>query len=123
MTQIDSRRRRRALPLLVVGATTAALVATMAPASGQGVLDGVAPYEEYGFQGEGHARVDHADNREGTVAPTQEQLQAAEALGATAARFNAFGTPKVLMNHQGSLSAPREGAAADIARDFVRDNA
>jgi hypothetical protein len=116
-------RRRRAMPLLVVGAATIGLIATSAPASGQGPFDDAAPYDAYGFQGEGEARVQNADARAGVVAPSREQLAAAASLGATAARFNAYGTPKVLMNHAGVLAGPSEGAPADVARDFVRDNA
>jgi hypothetical protein len=112
----------RRAPLLAVGAAMVGLVATSLPASGQ---QSPAPplWEDYGFQGEGHARVDNADRRVGRVAPTQAQLAAADRLGATAARFNEFGSPHVLINREGTLSAPRQGAAADIARDFVRDNA
>ncbi len=103
----------------------AGLFATSLPASGQTAnqFEGLPAWEEYGFQGEGEARVQNVDRRAGRLEPTEAQLAAVEGLGATGARFNAFGTPHVLINHQGTLSAPREGAAADVARDFVRDNA
>jgi hypothetical protein len=125
MTQNNPRHRRRGLITLATGAAMLGLVATSVPASGQAAdpLAGVPDFEEYGFQGEGEARVQNGDFRTGTLAPTAEQVKAAEALGATAARFNHFGTPQVLMNHTGALAGPREGAAADIARSFVRDNA
>jgi extracellular elastinolytic metalloproteinase len=114
---------RRRTPLLAVGAAIAGLVATSLPAAGQSATFEGPLWEEYGFQGEGEARVQNSDARKGNIAPTAEQLTAARDLGATAARFNAFGTPHVLMNHTGTLAGPREGAAVDIARDFVRDNA
>jgi extracellular elastinolytic metalloproteinase len=125
MTQHNPTRLRRGAPLLAVGAAMAGLVATSLPAAGQTTdpFAGLPAWDEYGFQGEGEARIQNADARQGTVEPTAEQVRAAEALGATAARFNQFGTPKVLMNHTGVLAGPREGAAADIARAFVRDNA
>jgi extracellular elastinolytic metalloproteinase len=116
---------RRRTPLLAVGAAMAGLVATSLPAAGQSAdpLAGLPQFDDYGFQGEGEARIQNADTRRGVVAPTAEQLSAAQALGASAARFNAFGTPHVLMNHTGALAGPREGAPVDIARSFVRDNA
>ncbi len=100
-----------------------ALVAT--PLTSAGAVGDQQPqpsFEDYGFQGEGHARVQNLDARDGTVAPTSQQRSIARALGAKV-RFNAFGTPHVLINHQGALTGPRSGEAVDVARSFVRDNA
>jgi hypothetical protein len=98
------------------------MTATVLPAAGQSPaepdLDGVS----FSFQGEDGDGLATVDAREGSVAPTAAQEAAAEALGATAARWNQFGTPKVLFNQDGYLSAPRSGDAADVARDFVLDH-
>ncbi|MPZ88775.1 MAG: hypothetical protein GEU81_12015, partial [Nitriliruptorales bacterium] len=37
-------------------------------------------------------------------------------------RWNAFGTPHIMVNHGGYLSGPRDGDAVDVARAFVRDH-
>jgi hypothetical protein len=88
----------------------AGLVATSLPASGQTpeLLDGPA-WEEYGFQGEGEAREQNVDARLGIVKPTSRPAPGSAALGASAARFNRFGSPQVLLNHTGVLAGPREG--------------
>ena len=83
-----------------------------------------APVDDPGFwlQGEDPDRVGDLDAREGTVAPTAAQQDLATRLGATAVRWNAFGTPHMLVNHGGYLSGPADGPAVDVARAFVRDN-
>jgi extracellular elastinolytic metalloproteinase len=118
-----SRGRRRRSPLLLAGAAVAGLVATALPAVGSSPPGDGVLWSDYGFQGEGHARVQDLDVRGGSVAPSAEQLRQAQALGATSIRWNAFGTPHVMVNHDGYLSAPRAGEAVDVARAFVRDNA
>ncbi|HEU5455801.1 MAG TPA: hypothetical protein VFU85_08965, partial [Nocardioides sp.] len=113
---------RRRISLL--GATSLGLVmaAAVLPAAGQAPSapdpDGVS----FSFQGESGERVASDDAREGSVAPTAAQEAAAEAIGATAARWNRFGTPHVLFNQDGYLSGPRAGDAADVARGFVLDH-
>lgn len=82
-----------------------------------------APVAEYGFQGEGEARVQDVDRRTGTVSPSPVAQDIAERLGATDPRWNRFGTPHVLFNRNGVLAAPRQGAAAEVARAFLRENA
>jgi extracellular elastinolytic metalloproteinase len=120
-SQLGKTQRRR---LSLLGATALGLLmtATVLPAAGQSPaepdLDGVS----FSFQGEDGDGLATVDAREGSVAPTAAQEAAAEALGATAARWNQFGTPKVLFNQDGYLSAPRSGDAADVARDFVLDH-
>jgi extracellular elastinolytic metalloproteinase len=118
-----ARTRRRRSPALLAGAAVAGLVATALPAVGSSPPSAGVLWEDYGFQGEGHARVQDVDARAGRVAPSADQVRRAQELGATSTRWNAFGTPHVMVNHDGYLSAPREGAAADVARGFVRDNA
>jgi extracellular elastinolytic metalloproteinase len=115
-------RRLRRSPMLFAGAAVAALVATALPAVSSTPAAGV-QWSDYGFQGEGHARVDDVDTRSGRVAPTAGQQAAADRLGATGARWNAFGTPHVLINHDGYLSGPHAGEPADVARAFIRENA
>ncbi|MGH3458145.1 M36 family metallopeptidase [Aeromicrobium sp.] len=114
--------RRRGLSLLGTAALGLLMVATMLPADGQAPsepdLDGTA----FSFQGEEGDGPTIVDARQGSLAPTAAQKAAAEALGATATRWNQFGTPHVLMNQDGYLSAPRAGDAADVARGFVLDH-
>jgi extracellular elastinolytic metalloproteinase len=110
--------RRPLIALVAAGALAAGLTAgpsaTAAP-----TVDPLG----YGFQGEGGLDAETADLRAGLVAPTAAQRAAVEALGARAT-WNAFGTPKVLTRDDaGYLSAPADGAPADVARRFVRDNA
>jgi extracellular elastinolytic metalloproteinase len=112
----------RRSPLLAAGAAITALVATALPAASSAPSRDV-QWSDYGFQGEGHARVQDVDHRAGRVEVSAGQRAAAERLGATNPRWNAFGTPHVLVNHDGYLSAPRAGAPADVARAFVRENA
>jgi extracellular elastinolytic metalloproteinase len=112
------RARRRRLLAIPVGVL---LVALAVPASG--APEQVPGFDEYGFQGEGEARVRDVDAREGRVLPSRAQEERARALGATAVSWNDFGTPHVLTRHGGYLSGPREGSAVDVARAFVRDNA
>ena len=115
-----SRARRAA----AFGAPALALLlaATLSPATGQ--LSAAAPNldgAEFSFQGEGREH-DTQDFREGSVEATSAQRSAAEALGADTARWNDFGTPRVLFNTDGYLSGPRSGTPADAARGFVADN-
>ncbi len=116
-------RHRRRLALVGIPALGLALGAAMVPAVGE---EPAAPDPDsftWSFQGEGAERVDTADFREGTVAPTSAQRSAAAALGATTVRWNQFGTPKVLLNTKGYLSGTRSGKAATVARAFVADHA
>ncbi len=119
--QLGNTQRRR-LSLLGASVLGLLMAATVLPASGQAPsepdLDGIS----FSFQGEDGSRVDSADAREGSLAPTAAQEAAADALGATAVRWNRFGTPHVLMNRDGYLSGPRAGDAADVARGFVLDH-
>ena len=112
---------RHRSPALLAGAAVMALIAVAAPATGQPAA-GPSPLD-YGFQGEGEARVHDVDRRTGVVAPSQAALDLAADLGATAPRWNEFGTPHVLFNQLGALTGPRGGAAADVARAFLRENA
>jgi len=117
-----SRSRLLAAPLGVL------LVALAVPAFGQGTAPdnpfaGLPAFDEYGFQGEGEARLHDVDRRLGAVQPTAAQRGLADALGATVARWNDYGTPHVLARHGGYLSGPRAGSAVDVARAFVRENA
>ncbi len=122
MRALLGRTLRRRLSLL--GATSLGLVmaAAVLPAAGQAPsapdLDGVS----FSFQGEDADGLATVDTREGSVAPTAAQEASAQALGATAARWNEFGTPQVLLNQDGYLSGPRSGDAADVARGFVLDH-
>ncbi len=118
---------RRPALTAVVATVTALLVGLPAGGQPQVPVDPetaqTPPFEAYGFQGEGFARVRNVDRREGRLAPTAAQKAVAADLGATAVRWNAFGTPHVLINHNGYLSPPRAGEAVDVARGFVRDHA
>jgi len=117
-----SRGSRRRLLVLPVGLL---MVGLALPAVGQdpNPFAGLPAYDEYGFQGEGEARLRDVDARDGVVPPSAEAVALAERLGADDARWNDFGTPHVLFNRDGALAGPREGAAADVARAFVRTNA
>jgi hypothetical protein len=98
------------------------MVAVGLPAAGE---EPAAPDLEgitFSFQGEGDERVENLDAREGALQPSAAQRAVAEQLGADATRWNRFGTPHVLFNRDGYLSAPRSGAAVDVARGFVLDN-
>jgi extracellular elastinolytic metalloproteinase len=108
--------------MIFAGAAIAGLVATALPAVSSTPSAGV-QWSDYGFQGEGHARVDDVDHRSGRVAATAAQQAAAQRLGADGPRWNAFGSPHVLVNHEGYLSDARAGDPADVARAFVRENA
>ncbi len=110
---ILERKRLLLLVVLAVGA----LIASMVPAIGQPT----AQPSGFSFQGEGD-KVASRDARDGRVQPTAAQRSAAEALGATQARWNDFGTPHLLLNQKGYLSSPRAGKAAEVARAFVADN-
>ena len=97
-----------------------AVAATLAPASGRGARRCPSPAAfDFVLPGGGRRRVDSADFREGAVSPTAAQRAAARSLGATTARWNAFGTPRVLLNHRGYLSAPPRARPTDVARGFV----
>ncbi len=107
------------LGLLVLLVTFGLVLATL-PASGGPERE---PSGSWSFQGEGPETVEDLDAREGVVAPTARQLDIAADLGASAVRWNDFGTPHVMVNHGGYLSGARGGEADDVARDFVRANA
>jgi extracellular elastinolytic metalloproteinase len=119
--QLGNTRRRR-LSLLGASVLGLLMAASVLPASGQAPsepdLDGVT----FSFQGEDAEGLATVDAREGSVAPSAAQEAAAESLGATTARWNQFGTPKVLFNQKGYLSDPRAGDATDVARSFVLDH-
>ena len=119
MSPSRSTNRRR-WPAVAAGAAVIALIAAAAPATGAPTFPS---FEEYGFQGEGEARIRDIDARQGRIAPTAAQQATAERLGALSVTWNPYGTPHVMVNHEGYLSAPREGSAVDVARAFVRDNA
>ncbi len=116
------KNRRRRLSLLGASALGLLMAASVLPASGQAPsepdLDGVT----FAFQGEDATGLPTTDTREGSAAPTAGQEAAARSLGATAVRWNQFGTPKVLFNQNGYLSGRSTGEAADVARSFVLDN-
>ena len=122
MRALLGKNRRRRLSLLGASALGLLMAATVLPASGQSPsepdLDGVS----FSFQGEDADGLATVDARQGSLAPTAAQEAAAESLGATAPRWNRFGTPHVLFNRDGYLSGPRSGAAADVARGFVLDH-
>src|SRR5687767_3696356 len=105
------RPTRRRLAAAGVPAVGLALVATLVPASGEEPARPDPASFSWSFQGEGDERVETADLREGTVAPSAAQEEAARAIGATTVRWNQFGTPRVLLNDRGYLSAPAEGQA------------
>jgi extracellular elastinolytic metalloproteinase len=68
-----------------------------------------------------HAKSDF-DARTGTVAPTAAQLAAVEALGADA-RWNRFGTPSSLIDHDGFLATGLAAPSAEAAaRDWLASN-
>jgi extracellular elastinolytic metalloproteinase len=112
--------RRRRLTLAVSATLCTLLAVAVLPAATGGPAAETEP-PGFSFQGEGD-RVPDLDARAGRVAPTAAQRSAAEALGATVARWNDFGTPHVLVNHGGYLSEPRDGEAVDVARAFVREH-
>ena len=121
-----SRRPSRALRSRLLALPLGALMVGFAlPAVGQETdpFAGAPAWDEYGFQGEGEARLPDLDARAGVVAATASQTSLAAGLGATAVRWNAFGTPHVLTRHGGYLTGPRAGEAADVARAFVREHA
>ncbi|MQA60653.1 MAG: peptidase M36 [Actinophytocola sp.] len=115
------KRPRGSVISLLVPLFLTVLLAASVPASGQ---PAASTGDEQGFsiQGEGPDRVPDLDAREGKLTPTAEQTARAPELGATAVRWNAFGTPHLLLKHGGYLSGPADGAAVDVARAFVRDN-
>ena len=108
----------RALVLLAL--VLPGLLLAMLPASGEPAIPRDA--KEFSFQGEAEDRIGDLDARSGSVAPTAEQKSIAAGLGATAVRWNRFGTPHVLVNHDGYLSGQRDGEAVDVARHFVRSH-
>ena len=117
--------RRLLLPVVALSIVVSGLSAN---AVGPLDADAVAPVTsplahsaERGFLGADHQHQD-LDARPGRLAPTAEQLARVGELAATA-RWNEFGTPKVLIRYDGALSGAREGAAVDVARSWVRDNA
>jgi len=118
-TSVRSARVSRTRLAVLGGILAVVLAAPLASASATGA--GPA-WEDYGFQGEGEARVRDVDVRDGRVAPSAAQQAAVAGLDARA-RWNAFGTPHVLVRHGGYLSGPRDGDAADVARAFVAANA
>ncbi len=109
---------RGTVPLLVLAVVTA-FTATSMTALGQ--ASETPPPAEFSFQGES-GRIPHLDARTGVIDPTARQRDIAADLGATAVRWNDFGTPHVLTKHGGYLTGPAEGSAVDVARAFVRDN-
>lgn len=120
-------RRPRGARLGLFATIVAAMVASVLPLTAASAQSGVSPtgefrFLDYGIQGEGDARIGNVDRRLGTIAPTASQIAATEALGATRATWNDFGTPHVLINHQGYLTGPAAGAAVDVARGFVTQN-
>ena len=62
------------------------------------------------------------DARQGSVAPTPQQVAAADALGATRVAWNRFGTPHSLINHGGYLATGLPAAPVRAARTFISDN-
>ncbi|HEU5456392.1 MAG TPA: hypothetical protein VFU85_11975, partial [Nocardioides sp.] len=115
-THLGTLGRRRAA--LLVSLALGTMLAGVVPAVGQPTPT----TPGFSFQGEGDQRVESRDARTGRVDPTAAQRAAADALGATVARWNEFGTPRVLFNTDGYLSAPRGGSAVEAARGFVSDN-
>ncbi len=109
------RRRRSAL---LVSLALGAMLAGVLPAVGQPQT----PSPGFSFQGEGGDRVPSKDARTGRVQPTAAQRATADGLGATVARWNEFGTPRVLFNADGYLSPARSGSATEVARAFVADH-
>jgi extracellular elastinolytic metalloproteinase len=77
--------------------------------------------DEFDFQGEKRALPD-IDRRGAPRAPSTRQEALAADLGAQV-RWNEFGTPQSLLNHDGYLSDRLDGDAADVARAWLRDNA
>jgi extracellular elastinolytic metalloproteinase len=73
---------------------------------------------DYGIQGEGPDRVQDLDARGGSVAPTSAQRELAASLGATV-RWNAFGTPQVLLAADAPFSEASDAEPVDVARAFV----
>jgi extracellular elastinolytic metalloproteinase len=110
---------RRRLVLFV--ALVAALVATVLPAGAQTSAPGAVDADGFHLWGDPHD-VGNVDRREGTVAASAQQRAIAADLGASAVRWNDFGTPHVLIKHGSYLSGPRDGAAVDVARDWIRDH-
>ncbi len=121
--RLSPTRPRRRLALVGIPALGLALGAAAVPAVGEEPARPDPATFTWSFQGEGEEQADTVDFREGEVAPTGAQQDAAEALGATTVRWNRFGTPRVLFNNRGYLSGAREGDAADVARAFVADHA
>ena len=119
MLAISSLRAGRLRLAILVGAALA-LVVTLLPTAG-GAQPEVQDGFEYGFQGEGDARIGDVDHRTARIAPADAQVALAERLGAEV-RWNSFGTPHMISNSTGYLSAPTQGAAADVARGWVDAN-
>ncbi|MGH8969702.1 MAG: M36 family metallopeptidase, partial [Actinomycetes bacterium] len=65
---------------------------------------------------------------DGSVKPTKEQLEAVSALlrasgsGTRVTWDDRFGTPRTILRYGESLTAPRQGKPAEVARGFVDDN-
>jgi extracellular elastinolytic metalloproteinase len=114
----------RRLRLSLVGASVLGLLmaAAVVPASGQSPSEPDLDGATFSFQGEGGDTPSTVDDRDGSLAPTAAQESAAQSLGATAVRWNRFGTPHVLMNNDGYLSRPRAGEAVQVARGFVLEH-
>lgn len=128
MPRFPRLSRRRGRVLLVGGILAAVTLTPVLPAIGEDdqadkgavadILDGVEDFV-WSFQGEGDDRVHSADYRTGSIAPSLTQKQLAARLGADTVRWNEFGTPRVLMDTRGYLSAKRGGSAVSAARAFV----
>jgi extracellular elastinolytic metalloproteinase len=114
------RTTSREMATLLLLAVVIALVVTDLPVAAQ---DTEAP-PPWSFQGE-ETRLEDADERPGRIAPTAGQRAIVEGMGATA-RWNALGTPQVLVRHGGYLATgldPDPTRAADTARAWLRANA
>ncbi len=89
---------RRLLSLSLIGSVALTTVAfaggpAYAGAPSAAAVAAADPHDhEYGFQGEGPARIADKDARSGFLSPNSAQQAAVRALGASAS-WNAFGTP------------------------------
>jgi extracellular elastinolytic metalloproteinase len=121
-TPLGTNPRRRRPTLLVAAALGLTTSVLGLPATGEEPTTPDVSGFSFSFQGEGEDAATSMDARVGALTPTTAQRAAAEQRGADRVRWNRFGTPHVLFDERGYLSAPRAGKAAEVARAFVRDN-
>ncbi|MGH2723652.1 MAG: M36 family metallopeptidase [Actinomycetota bacterium] len=119
MSPSASSPRRSARLFLGVVATLLSLALAVPPAA-------TAPRRQGGAREpaifDGRHGLEDIDARRGSVAPSSQQVAAAEALGATRVAWNRFGTPHSLIRHGGYLATGLPADPVRAARSFISQN-